>query len=253
LISPREFVIASGAEIRLRLAAPPPERARKRLGSRRSIDPPPYKVRPLRSAANGNAGSTELRVFILYANPVSASFGAALHTQVVATLQSQGHVVDDCDLYGEAFDPVMGDQERMKYHDTSANRGRVATYANRLLAADALVLVYPVWNEGFPAILKGFFDRVFIPGVSFKIGPDGAATPNLQKLTKLAAVCTYGASRVANLILGDPPRRVVKRLVRAMPGHSVRCDYLAQYDMDHATSEQRAAFLEKVNRAFERW
>ena len=63
-------------------------------------------------------------------------------------------------------------------------------YADGLLAAEALVLIYPVWNEGFPAILKGFFDRVFIPGVSFKIGPDGAAIPNLQKLRKLAAVCT---------------------------------------------------------------
>jgi NAD(P)H dehydrogenase (quinone) len=66
--------------------------------------------------------------------------------------------------------------------------------ADRLLAAEALVLIYPVWNEGFPAILKGFFDRVFIPGVSFTIGPDGAPVPNLPKLRKLAAVCTYGAS-----------------------------------------------------------
>src|SRR5271163_4296172 len=70
----------------------------------------------------------------------------------------------------------------------------IAGYADRLLAAEALVLIYPVWNEGFPAILKGFFDRVFIPGVSFTIGPDGAPVPNLQKLRKLAAVCTYGAN-----------------------------------------------------------
>jgi hypothetical protein len=46
---------------------------------------------------------------------------------------------------------------------------------------------------------------------------------------------------------------VVKRLVRSMPGHAVRCDYLAYYDMDHSTAEKRAAFLEKVKRAFEAW
>jgi putative NADPH-quinone reductase len=120
-------------------------------------------------------------------------------------------------------------------------------YADRLLAAEALVLIYPVWNEGFPAILKGFFDRVFIPGVSFKIGPDGAAIPNLQKLRKLAAVCTYGASRATSFLLGDPPKRVVKRLVRSMPGHAVRCDYLAYYDMDHSNPEQRAAFWRRSN------
>jgi len=47
--------------------------------------------------------STSLRVFILYANPVVASFGATLHKQVVTTLRSGGHEVDDCDLYTESF------------------------------------------------------------------------------------------------------------------------------------------------------
>ncbi len=116
-----------------------------------------------------------------------------------------------------------------------------------------LVLICPVWNEGFPAILKGFFDRVFIPGVSFKIGNDGRVAPNLHNLRKLAAVCTYGASRTITFVLGDPPKRVVKRLVRSMPVHSVSCDYLAQYDMDHATGDQRLDFLGKVKRVFESW
>ena len=131
-------------------------------------------------------------------------------------------------------------QRAPQYHNLELNRAPIGDYADRLLAAEALVLIYPVWNEGFPAMLKGFFDRVFIPGVSFNVGPDGAMVPNLQKLRKLAAVCTYGATRTISFLLGDPPKRVVKRLVRSMPGHTVRCDYLAHYDMDHSTSEQRA-------------
>jgi NAD(P)H dehydrogenase (quinone) len=75
----------------------------------------------------------------------------------------------------------------MQYHDVELNRTPIAAYADRVLAAEALVLIYPVWNEGFPAILKGFFDRVFIPGVSFTVDPDGAIVPNLQKLRKLSA------------------------------------------------------------------
>ena len=43
------------------------------------------------------------------------------------------------------------------------------TYVERLRGAEALVLVFPVWNYGYPAILKGFFDRVFLPGVSFRL------------------------------------------------------------------------------------
>jgi NAD(P)H dehydrogenase (quinone) len=197
--------------------------------------------------------STQLRVLVLYANPVTASFGATLYRQVVATLKSRGHEIDACDLYAEAFNPVMSEQERMHYHNVDLNRALVADYAERLLAAEALTLIYPVWNEGFPAILKGFFDRVFIPGVSFTVDPRGALVPKLQKLRRIAAVCTYGSSRSITFLLGDPPKRVVKRLVRSMPGHGVRCDYLARYDMDHSTVEQPAAFLNKVKRTFEGW
>ena len=63
----------------------------------------------------------------------------------------------------------------MQYQDINLNRGPIAAYADRLLAAEALILIYPVWNEGFRAILKGFFDRVFIPGVSFTVGLDGVS------------------------------------------------------------------------------
>ena len=97
-----------------------------------------------------------MRVLILYANPVATSFGAALHQQAVKALQAGGHDIDDCDLYAERFDPILSEQERVRYHNIRVNREPVADYADRLLAAEALVLVYPVWNEGFPAILKGF-------------------------------------------------------------------------------------------------
>jgi putative NADPH-quinone reductase len=65
--------------------------------------------------------STPLRILILYANPVIASFGATLHRQVVTTLRSRGHEIDDCDLYAERFDPVLSEQERMQYHDINLN------------------------------------------------------------------------------------------------------------------------------------
>lgn len=67
------------------------------------------------------------------------------------------------------------------------------------------------------------------------------------------AVCTYVANRMTSFLLGDPPNRVVKRLVRSMPGHAVRCDYLAYYDVDHSSREQRVGFMEKVKQTFEVW
>jgi hypothetical protein len=75
-------------------------------------------------AASAYEWSTPLRVFILYANPVAWSFGATLRKQVVTTLRSRGHEIDDCDLYAESFNPVMGEQERMRYHNANLNGRR---------------------------------------------------------------------------------------------------------------------------------
>src|ERR1700683_777528 len=115
-----------------------------------------------------------VRIFVLYAHPVETSFNSAVHAKVIETLRSRGHQIDDCDLNAEGFDPVMSRQDRIDYHDVAVNRARVAPYVDRLLAAEALVLSYPVWNMGFPAILKGFLARVFLPGVSVDIRDAGS-------------------------------------------------------------------------------
>ena len=114
-----------------------------------------------------------MRILVLFAHPLETSFVSALHARIVETLRLRGHEVDDLDLYAEGFDPVLSRQTLIDYLDTCANRARVGPYVERLLAAEALVLVSPVWHDGFPAILKGYFDRVFLPGVSFKVDQHG--------------------------------------------------------------------------------
>jgi NAD(P)H dehydrogenase (quinone) len=194
-----------------------------------------------------------VRVFVVYAHPSEASFSAALHARALAALRARGHDVDDCDLYAESFDPLLSKGDFLEYNDIFANRRRVASYVERLLAAEALLLIYPVWNEGFPAILKGFLDRVFLPGVSFSKDPDGVVKPALVNISKLGALCTYGAGHLVTMVMGDPPRRVVKRLLRSMTTHHVRCDYLALYGMDRTTREMRASFLVRVDRVLAEW
>ena len=186
-----------------------------------------------------------MRVLVLYAHPDPESYGAALHRTVVESLRQAGHEVDDCDLYAEGFDAVLSRDERVGYHDLANNTAPVASHVARVRQAEALVLCFPVWNFGYPAILKGFFDRVFLPGVSFRM-VEGKATPNLWSIRKLAAVTTYGGSRWRALLMGDPPRKVVCRALRAVCHPTARPRYLAHYDMNRSTPESRAAFLAKV-------
>jgi len=194
-----------------------------------------------------------MRVLVLFAHPVETSFVASVHRKVVETLRAGSHDVDDCDLNAEGFDPVMSRQDRFEYHDVTINRSRVSPYVDRLLAAEALVMVYPVWNQGFPAILKGFFDKVFLPGVSFTMADNGDYSTCLRNIKRLTAVCTYGGDRWRTWLVGDPARRSVTRMLRSVVGSRARCEYLALYDMNHATPEHRAAFLEKVTRNLSSW
>jgi NAD(P)H dehydrogenase (quinone) len=187
-----------------------------------------------------------MKVLVIYAHPVETSFQAAVHAKVLEGLAAAGHEVDNCDLYAEGFNPVMSRQERLDYHKVGPNRAPVERYVERLLSAEGLVLVYPVWNFGFPAMLKGFFDRVFLPGISFKLR-DGRVRPNLHNIRKLAAVTTYGSAHWRAFILGDGPRKAVTRVVRVVCHPSASCDYCALYDMNRATDEDRAAFLSRVH------
>lgn len=193
-----------------------------------------------------------MRVLVLYAHPDPESFAAALHRTILETLVATGHEVDDCDLYAEGFNPVLSREERVGYHDLASNQQSVASDVERLQKADALVLSYPVWNFGFPAMLKGYFDRVFLPGVSFRL-VDGKVRPALWNIRKLAAVTTYGGARYRALMMGDPPRKIVKRVVRAVCHPSARPLYLAHYDMNRSTPETRAAFLADVRSRIGGW
>lgn len=194
-----------------------------------------------------------MRVLVVYAHPVETSFVAALHRAVVARLEAGGHDIDDCDLNAEAFDPVLSRQNRIDYHDPALNRAEVVGYVDRLQAAEALVLVHPVWNFGFPAILKGYFDRVFLPGVSFTIDDMGNMEFTLRHIRKLASICTYGGSRWRAVLAGDPTRRFVQRVLRAHIAPGGSCQYLAHYDMNHTRPERRAVFLRQVEDAFAVW
>jgi putative NADPH-quinone reductase len=193
-----------------------------------------------------------LRALIVHAHPSPQSFSAALFHEVAATLTRQGHDVEICDLYAENFDPVLPLATFRRYLDPAENRAGVETFAQRLKAAEALIFVFPVWHDGPPAILKGYFDRVFVRGVAFEI-VDGVFYPTLQNVRRLGAVALYGADRERTRKVGDLPRRFFRHNLGALVAPDARRDYIAGYGMDRAGANERAALVEKVRRVFRKW
>ena len=191
-----------------------------------------------------------MRVLVLHSHPLDESFGRALYKLTCESLEKAGHEVDGCNLYEEGFDPVLSAHDRRVYHDIPDNLSLVQPYVDRLKKAEALVIVTPVWNFGFPAMLKGYFDRVWLPGVSFAL-QDGKLTPTLRHIEKLAAVMTYGGTPMRAFLVGNPPKKIIKRVIRAQIKIGAPVKYLAHYDMNNCTEETRAAFMAKVRREME--
>lgn len=191
----------------------------------------------------------EMRVLVVYCHPVEISFNAALHAHVVQSLREAGHEVDDCDLYAEGFNPVMSREERLGYHEVPANQLPVQGYVDRLQRAEALVLCFPTWCFGLPAMLKGFFDRVLMPGVAFDISDPANVRPALTHLKRISAVVTYGRPRWTAWFMGDPPRKMITRYLRLLSGSKARVRYHACYHLNVASRARLDAFRLRVGHA----
>ena len=190
-----------------------------------------------------------MRVHVVFAHPLPSSFAAAVHRRIVDGLQARGHQVDDLDLYAERFDPVMTRAEREAHYRVGSNLAGVERYVERLRAAEALVLCFPTWWYGMPAILKGWFDRVWLPGVAFHNPPGGGTIKRgLTNIRTLMVVTTYNAPRWFMLLyMWDPGRRVLMRGFTRLIAAGARTHYLAHYNMLRSTAASRKRFLARID------
>ncbi|SMH52609.1 NAD(P)H-dependent oxidoreductase [Mesorhizobium australicum] len=126
-----------------------------------------------------------MNVLIVYAHPEPASFNAAMRDRARDALTRAGHEVVISDLYGEGFNPVAGrhdflsvaDEQVFHYQTEQAHAARHGSYApditreqKRVADADLLILQFPLWWGGVPAILKGWGERVFSYGFGYADG-----------------------------------------------------------------------------------
>jgi NAD(P)H dehydrogenase (quinone) len=193
-----------------------------------------------------------MRILYVYCHPLPESFHAAIRAKALAALADAGHQVDLLDLYAERFDPVLSEEGRRNYHDVSRNRAGLEDYIARLTSAEALILQFPTWCFGLPAMLKGFLDRLIMPGVAFDLSDPKRVKPTLRNIRRIVGIVTYGRPRHMALWMSDPPRKIVKRYVRWFTGGEARADYYALYHLNVATERRRAAFIGKIDRAMRR-
>lgn len=133
-----------------------------------------------------------MRVMVTIDHPWERSFNYVILSRVVAVLHERGCEIDVLNLHQENFDPVMRVQELAGYMQGKSLDPKVADYQRRIMQADHLVYIFPVWWEVMPALLKGFFDKVFLPEWAFQ---EADAAPLLGHVQTGTAITTMGAPR----------------------------------------------------------
>lgn len=194
-----------------------------------------------------------MRTLVVYCHPDPDSFVAAAKGRVLAGLDAAGHTVRLTDLYAEGFRPELSVEER-RVHREPGVAPELHRYADDLRWAEALVLVYPTWWSGQPAMLKGWIDRVWGCGVAWELR-DGASAvrPLLTDLRRIAIVTTHGSSKWINALEGESGKRTAFRSIRAVCSRRARTSWTAVYGLDRADETKRTAWLDHVERRFSRF
>jgi putative NADPH-quinone reductase len=188
-----------------------------------------------------------VRVLVLFCHPVRESFVGSAADALVARLREDGHEVELVDLYGEGFDPVLGADA---WRDHRADRGHpdgLARHIEALREAEGLALVFPTWWYGLPAMLKGWFDRVWQPQTAFAIESGGFRIHYLARLRAVAAITTCGSPRgLIEILVGNPVRRQVMRGLALQFARGARKAWASIYDVDRRSPDDLAGARERA-------
>ncbi len=187
-----------------------------------------------------------MRLLFVHAHPSPDSFTAACRDTAVQAARKNGHETKLIDLYAENFQPALTPDEWLSYPDPDAIPDSLTPHIEALQWAEGLIFTHPTWWSGPPAILKGWLDRCFRPGIAFHIHGK-TLRPGLPNIRLLGVLTSLGATSLHyNLLLAAPGRRQLLRGLRACTNRNCKTLWFAHYAIDASTPASRARHLGKI-------
>ena len=190
-----------------------------------------------------------MRTLVIFAHPSTESYGASLLDTACRSLESAGHQLRVIDLYRENFDPVLRAEDWNLYKTNPARLiPSVREHVEAMEWAESLVLVYPTWMYGPPAILKGWLERVWLPGVVFEVpsAMKKRARGKLGNIRRFTVITTSGAPWWWLRLIRDPNRSMMLRGFRVLFNRRCKVRWLQLHDMNHRSLQDRKAFLTRI-------
>lgn len=196
-----------------------------------------------------------MRCLVVVAHPVANSLCHTIAHRVIQTLTRFGHEVQVEALYQTGFAPALTESERISYYSSKFDATAVQAQVERLLSAEVLILIFPTWWFGFPGILKGWFDRVWVPGIAYDHASDlGPIQPRLNRLKGAFAITSLGSPWWVDwFMLRQPVKRVLKTAILGGCAPNCRFEMLSLYKAEHLSSAQVQSFCGRIEKRLAKW
>ena len=135
-----------------------------------------------------------MHLYIIYAHPAKKSFNREVLNAFTRGLSDAGHSHEIGDLHAMNFQPLLDVEQYQREVGLDPEvpvPADVKIEHDKIDRADALVFIYPVWWSDVPAIMKGWFDRVFSYGYAYFYDSDEERLTRIH-LKKVLVICSAG-------------------------------------------------------------
>lgn len=180
-----------------------------------------------------------MKVAIVFNHPYEGSFGNAILNAVTKGLEKASHQVDLMHLDNDGFNPVMSKADLKAFVEHKPIDPQVIDYNKRLVKADHLIFIFPIWWDLMPAMTKGFIDRVLGPGVVYEHHPRGfGLLPLLKNLKGVTVITTMNKPKIMySLLIGNLIKKaMIKSVFKTMGYKNLKW---VSYNMVKAVSQKK--------------
>jgi putative NADPH-quinone reductase len=195
--------------------------------------------------------SDQPRILVVSCHPLKDSLNRNLVETVLAKLSQSGAHFTHRELYDAGFDPRLRSHERGSYYQGPFDGQALEDEIAELTEADHLILIFPTWWFNLPAILKGWFDRVWAPGITFDHASDlGPIKPRLTGLKSTLIITTLGSPAWVDwLWMGRPVKRILQRSLFKVCAPQARFSYLCLYKAEDVSPTRLGKFKQEISKA----
>lgn len=187
-----------------------------------------------------------MNTLIIYAHPNTKGYCQTVLQEVESKLKHNKLAYEVIDLYKLNYDPILHEDE----HYTAGNKKiteQNVLFQEKILKADNLIFIYPLWWGAMPAILKGFFDRILTPGFAYKF--IDSIPVGLLKRKRAIVFMTSGSPKLISLIYKfNRPSKLIKKDILEFCGIKTKV-YLFG-NARKLTNEKIKKIKYKANKAF---